>query len=243
MKMIGYRLGGLAFGLRAAPRERRWMSATRRRFAYRCLPLDIANAHGWEVLCPKAFTAIWNGGPKSSSIRMRSDDGSSPPATSHFGYGVLTFYLPFLFRTEPGYDLFVTGPLNSPKDGLYALSGIVETDWAPYSFTMNWIFTRRSAVVRFEQNEPVCHFFPVPRGMVERVEPEFRDFDEAPELERSYLSWLRSRISFNKELENPASEARRKEWQKHYFKGLSPDNARADLIEGHRTALRLKDFK
>jgi Family of unknown function (DUF6065) len=30
--------------------ERAWMDATDQRFAYRCLPLNIANAHGWEIL-------------------------------------------------------------------------------------------------------------------------------------------------------------------------------------------------
>ena len=36
----------------------------------------------------------------------------------------------------------VQGPINRPKDGIAALPGIIETDWSPYSFTMNWMFTR-----------------------------------------------------------------------------------------------------
>ena len=30
--------------------ERAWMDSTDRRFAYRCLPLSIANSMGWEVV-------------------------------------------------------------------------------------------------------------------------------------------------------------------------------------------------
>ncbi|HMZ02762.1 MAG TPA: DUF6065 family protein, partial [Burkholderiaceae bacterium] len=58
--------------------------------------------------------------------------------TSHFGSGILTFSLPYLFRTSPGYGMLVRGPTNCAKDGAAPLDGIVETDWAPYSFTMNW---------------------------------------------------------------------------------------------------------
>ena len=36
--------------IRPAPARRDWMDATPESFAYRCLPLDIANAHGWELL-------------------------------------------------------------------------------------------------------------------------------------------------------------------------------------------------
>ena len=39
--------------------ERDWMDATDDRFAYRCIPLSIANASGWELLCPIAFEALW----------------------------------------------------------------------------------------------------------------------------------------------------------------------------------------
>ena len=25
-------------------------------FAYRCIPLSVANGHGWEMVCPLAFS-------------------------------------------------------------------------------------------------------------------------------------------------------------------------------------------
>jgi hypothetical protein len=39
--------------------ERGWMDATGDSFAYRCLPLAVANAHGWEILCVRGFIARW----------------------------------------------------------------------------------------------------------------------------------------------------------------------------------------
>jgi Family of unknown function (DUF6065) len=94
------------------------------------------------------------------------------PAVSHFGHGILTFHIPCLFRTEPGIDLLVQGPVNRPKDAIAPLSGIVETDWAPYTFTMNWQFTRPGIAVRFEKGEPFCHVWPLQRGALQTVEPE-----------------------------------------------------------------------
>ena len=118
------------------------MDATNQRFAYRCLPLNIANAYGWEVLCNAGFLAMWWGGEGLDSIVIEPDPGTIAPAISHFGHGILTFHLPCLFSTEPGAELMVQGPINRPKDGIAALSGVIETDWSPYSFTMNWMFTR-----------------------------------------------------------------------------------------------------
>ena len=56
MKLIAYLIDGHQMDIRPAPVEREWMDATGERFAYRCLPLNIANAHGWEILCPSSFT-------------------------------------------------------------------------------------------------------------------------------------------------------------------------------------------
>ena len=156
--------------LRPAPLDRDWMDATNQRYAYRCLPLNIANAHGWEILCPSGFSATWRGGGMRDDIVIIPDPGASSPVISHFGNGVLTFHVPALFRTEPGFDLMVQGPINRPKDGVSPLAGVVETDWAPFTFTMNWAFTAPGANVRFEKGEPFCHVFPVQRGELERFE-------------------------------------------------------------------------
>ena len=114
------------------------MSRTRDSFAYRCLPLNIANAHGWELLCPAAFEAVWNGKTGIRGVVVTSQAPEDQRPISHFGHGILTFHVETLFRTEPGINLWVTGPVNRPKDGIYALTGVVETDWLPFTFTMNW---------------------------------------------------------------------------------------------------------
>src|SRR5205807_231232 len=90
---------------------------------------------------------------------------------SHFGAGVVTFTIPYLFRTPKGVNLWVKGPTNYFKDGAAPLEGVVETDWAVSSFTMNWKLTRPGLPVRFARGEPICMIVPVPRGLAEELDP------------------------------------------------------------------------
>ena len=241
-KLTAYTLPRQPFDIRPAPHERDWMDETDQRYAYRCLPLAIANAHGWEVLCPSGFTASWHGGVTLDSIVITPDEGTHAPALSHFGYGVLTFHIPALFRTEPGNDLMVQGPINRPKDGIGPLSGIVETDWAPFTFTMNWMFTRPGVKVRFDKGEPFCHVFPVQRGELEAIDPEIKSIEDNPELQAEFNAWSQSRANFNKGLKDKSSEASAEKWQKHYYRGKALDGKEL-AGDDHRTRIRLKPFK
>ena len=106
MKLTAYVIDGHQIDIRPAPVEREWMDSTGERFAYRCLPLNIANAHGWEILCPSGFTAVWNGNQDLNAIAIKYDNSDDHRfAISHFGHGTLTFHIPCLFRTEAGWDL------------------------------------------------------------------------------------------------------------------------------------------
>ena len=219
------------------------MGATASAFAYRCLPLNIANAHGWFVLNEAPFVAQWNGEDSLDAIRIDAVPTTEAPllASSHFGHGVLTFSIGGLFRTEPGYDLVVTGPINSLKDGIQPLTGIVETDWSPFTFTMNWRFTRKHTPVAFEHGDPICMIYPLPRDLIEQTEPEFRTLSSDPEAERAYREWSQSRLKFNSDLKVDGSDAQSRKWQKDYFSGRSeiPIKTPPD----HRTKLRAKPFK
>jgi hypothetical protein len=241
MKLIAYIIDGHSVKIRPAPRERQWMDRTDQHFAYRCLPLNIANAFGWEILCDAGFLATWNGGSSLDAIKIEPDINATPAVTSHFGYGILTFHVPCLFCTSSGDGLMVQGPVNRPKDGIAALSGVIETDWAPYSFTMNWSFTR-PGVVHFEKDEPYCHFFPVRCNDVEDIKPELRLLSDNGELKRQHEAWTSSRNQFNADLSRPGSEAQFEKWQKLYNRGLDPEG-RPAATQGHRTRLRLMPFR
>jgi hypothetical protein len=237
MRLILYPTSGIKPVVRPAPVTRAWMDATPESFAYRCLPLNIANAHGWEVLCPTSFEAFWNGGPRPIDVGIRLLDDGRWPGVTHFGCGVVTFHLGYLVRTEPGYDLWTGGPANTPKDGIIPLTGIVETDWAPYAFTMNWRFTRPNVTVRFERGEPFCSFFPIPRTLLDAVTPEIRDLDSDRETEAAFAAWSAKRGQFLTDLPQTGSAAHQQGWQKDYFRGLAPDGSKP--VETHRTRVQL----
>jgi hypothetical protein len=241
MKLTAYVIDRDRLEIRPAPFEREWMEKTGERFAYRCLPLNIANAYGWEILNPSGFSAVWDGGSRLESVTITPDPGTVASAISHFGHGTLTFHVPCVFRTEPGFDLMVQGPINRPKDGIAPLSGVVESDWAPYTFTMNWLFTRPGFAARFERGEPFCHFFPIRRGELERVEPQLRVLSDEAGLRRQFDTWMVSRSQFNADLKHTGSKAQSDKWQKLYYRGLDPDGRRVN--EGdHRIHMRLRAF-
>ena len=227
--------------IRPAPATRDWMDALPEAFGYRCLPLNIANMHGWEICCQRGFQAWWDGGAGKDAIRIEADEGQGELPSSHFGSGVLTFHVPALFRTPPGINLLVTGPTNRPKHGIAALTGIVETDWSPFTFTMNWRFTAPRVAVDWQAGEPFCFFFPLPRDLIETAEPEIRALDSDPELAAHYRAWNEARLQFNRDLEQPGSPATQQRWQKDYYRGAMPDGAPGPA--DHRIKLRVKPWK
>jgi hypothetical protein len=229
-----------------ASRWRDWMNATTGRSANRCLPLLMANESGWVLKNPAAFTATWNGSDDRDAIRVEYDDGCAANrrlASSHFGSGVLTFAVPYLFRTPRGFNLLVRGPANWPKDGICALDGLVETDWAVATFTMNWKITRPDHPISFEEGEPFCMVVPQRRGELALFDPNVSAFESDEDTHRLHLEWARSRheISVKKFLGEFSADFQEylKAWERQYFKGIYPTGESAPE---HETKLRLGEF-
>jgi hypothetical protein len=242
MKLDILVMKGHTINIRPAPMERAWMDVTDQKYAYRCLPLNIANAFGWEILCEEGFIATWLGGEEITDVIVEHDSNRFTQAGSHFAHGILTFHIPCLFKTEPGVEMMVQGPVNNPKDGIYPLTGVIETAWAPYTFTHNWKFTRPYHTVRFHKGDPFCHIFPVSCDVLESVEPVIRPISTEPELEDAYEGWAESRAKFIKDLAVPESEARTAKWQKLYFRGLMPSGCPVqNSLAKHRTKLKIKE--
>ncbi len=242
MELTCYVYPGWKPRIRAATSRRAWMDATPESFAYRCLPLNIANSHGWEILSPCGFEARWNGGPLPTDVEIKLDPGSEgvDAPVALFGQATLTFHVAGLLRTSPGYSLFVGGSPNSAKDGIAPLSGMVETDWSPYTFTMNWRFTRADHWVRFEENEPYCFIFPVERSTIAAIEPRFVDIDDDPELREQFETWSRSRDAFQAEVERNPPTSPSDKWQKLYYRGV--DAHGVPTSAAHMSKLRPHPF-
>lgn len=219
--------------------KREWMDATPQKFAYRCLPLVMANQAGWVVRCPIGFKASWNGGTDLDTLKLEfGNDGpesARKQIVSNFGMGIITFRIPWIFRTAKGYGLWVRGPGNFWVDGLAPLEGLVETDWSPASFTMNWKIVRRNNPVWFKKGDPVCHLTPFPLDLLESVEPEFKRIEDNPQLKADFDTFAQQR--WNQIASN--AETGGDMWMKDYMRGHLPDGT---PVNEHRTNLKLKGF-
>src|SRR6185369_12235856 len=93
MNIKAYALIGNAASLQSASAERTWLRENGNTYAQ--LDCGIANGQGWNVLCPYAFEATWNGGPKIEDIQIRLEtleDGVPAFVQSQLGGGVLTLH-------------------------------------------------------------------------------------------------------------------------------------------------------
>jgi hypothetical protein len=220
--------------------DRDWMDATTHRFAYRCTPLPIANSSGWEIILPMSFSAVWNGGPLASDVTVVSTDGNprlGNVACSLFGHGILTFHPGYLFQTSPGWAICARGAPNTVKDGIVALEGLVETDWLPFTFTMNWRFTRPTSV-RFEKGESFCFVTMVPHAILDEIQPRLLDLADNPALERAHGAWRASRLAFQERVNQGDAEAVKQGWQRHYIQGSDPTGTIEPVF--HMSRRRLK---
>ena len=224
--------------------QRGWMDRFADRHAYRCLPLSMANCTGWELLCPVGFTAEWNGGTQTSDITLTPDHpfpDFQDFVKSHFSHGVLTFHPGYLFRTPEGWSMWVMGPPNHIKDGIQPLIGLVETDWLPFPFTMNWMMTRPGEV-RFERGEPFCFITLMQDKPLEEFDVVQRRLEADDALRDQYEAWRRQRDGFNKAVARQEPEATKEAWQRYYFRGELPDET-GPAPKAHTNRRRLNPIK
>ena len=72
----------------------------------------------------------------------------------------------YIFRTPLDFHLLVTGPSNAFKDGIAPMTAVVESDWLPCKFTMNYRFTR-PVRVQWKAGEPYAQLCVVRAGIQE----------------------------------------------------------------------------
>lgn len=237
-----YHLGHLPMKLVPASQTRQWMDDFTDRHAYRCLPLSIANAHAWVLLCPFGVEISWNGGMRAEDISIRATEDIAPLTVQHFcvsnfSRGIVTLHTDFIFVTPPGWNLWAGGPANQFKDGVQPLTGIIETSWLPYPFTMNYQLTR-SGIFRFEKDEPFCAVMPIPQDYLQDVVPTVQGIDDNPQLKAQHVAFRDNREAFMQKLRAKDEGAIKQAWQKHYFTGRLPDNSKP--VDQHTNKLRLQ---
>jgi hypothetical protein len=243
--LVAYRIGHqLEVKLEVAHPGRDWMNRSNRGYANRCLPMRIADQAGWVLLNDRPMRAKWLGKTSPDSIVFERTGDPPYTAISHFGEGILTFTIPYLFRSPPGTALLFRGPANSPKNSIAPLEAFVETDWAVAPATMNWKFTQPDSWVEFQRDEPFCMIVPHRFDLLETMRPRILDIEQNPAIQRLYSAWCESCRAFSARLRRHDPEAMRLGWQRYYFRGTAPHAEwEASCQDGeHRTRLNLRKF-
>lgn len=234
----GHRIDGTGWHWSWADWQRDWMNDTPNKYAYRCLPLTIANQIGWWVYNPVGFNAIWTGHPNPGGVQFIFD--SDPKLwciwiNDQFGHGIVTWNTPFLIRTKPvGSRLLITGPTNQFKDAIQPLTAVIESDWMSMSFTMNWKITRPGMTIRFDVGEPLFQIIPLMGNVgrdLENATVTYQKLSTNPQIEREFTEWREGRTKFHQQ--KAAGEVSPDGWQKDYFRGHTP--AEGGVVAGHMT--------
>lgn len=172
------------------------------RFSNRCLPLRIANGIGWFVVNPKDVTVEWDG------TKLMSSDPSH--AKLHFGERIVTFDQGHIFRTDPGWGIWVKGVPNTESGPLQNLEAIIETDQLPYPFAINFRFAAPGKI-RLRKGAVLAQLVPYPLASVASAKLMIADCKDEPLLDQARKRWVAAR---------EACSGTKQPWHGYYAKGV-----------------------
>ena len=220
------------------------MGQTKDKFAYKCLPLTIANQYGFAVLSPADFTVEWWGGqdPGNVSFNVNSKDSEMKNYFhTYFGGGTLTIHLDFIIKTPEGFSTYIRGVPNETKKGIRHLDAIVETDWLTYTFTCNFLFTE-PGIHTFKKGEPLFTFFPIERNTVENFEIREISIESNPEFAKD-LEVYDQAVSgfFESKTEKPKSQNFYRDGVKASGEKVNIKNHITNLIFGKKRSSKKAD--
>lgn len=216
-----------------AKSRRDWMDNTTDKHPYKCIPITRANAHGWTIRLPHDIIVQWDGGDQPGNLQILEghymDNGIGLVDTS-LGSGVLSFHPGMLVKTPKPYNLYVTGAPNELVKGAVPLTGVVETWWSPYTFTMNWKIRYVNRPVLFPKGLGYVHFFPINSVELEEWSTTVKPVEEHVHY-KEYIEWSADRA---------ANPQKRHDYYKH---GVDPSGCPIADPEFHKLKLSLQEPK
>jgi len=145
--------------------------------AYNCLPLVMANQHGFVLNSLYDFTVEWNGGDAQEDVKITFKDENEHRKHAeiqriepHFGMGTFTIQTCYTLRTPKGVNLMTFNPPNLFIDGLCCMTAVIETDNLRRDFTFNTRVTTSDSIVRVSKGDPLGCIIPYPRHFIDKYE-------------------------------------------------------------------------
>ncbi|NDB03243.1 MAG: hypothetical protein EBY38_06215 [Flavobacteriaceae bacterium] len=152
--------------------KRDWMDETYKKHAYQCMPLTVANVHGWEVQLEEEIVVEWDGHTSVPRVLSGAVTKSGRTQVHQSIIGTVTFSIGWAFKTEAPYSMWISGSPNYFVDGAVPLTATIPTWWWPDEFQMNWKITKVGEPVVFPAGMPICFFNIYDDNLLKSVEFE-----------------------------------------------------------------------
>ena len=173
---------------------------------YRCLPLAIGNRYGFVIKTEVDVEVLWNGGNGIDDVIITYPNGydennpPAPAAVSNFGYGIVSFFPPFILRTPSGVNLMTMNPINYDLDNAFNLTGVVESDNLRMAFPLNLKIKNPNVPAKFKAGTPLGSIIPIPRYYADsfelkKAEEMFSSSTIYEEVQTDYYSLLKTQSS------------------------------------------------
>lgn len=173
----------------------------------RCLPMLMVNQMGWDAVNTQPFMATSMPDGRVIQHWEQPQPRVGGPRANFKEGNLLTWLVPWTFKTPPGWDLLILPPPNVYMPaGATCLSALVETDHVPASFTFNWrIEPGRSVWVK--GGDVICRLLPYQTGVLEEFGLTMHDV-----VQPGYPEWREQRTAALRKLLTPGNR-----WEKPYF--------------------------
>ena len=202
--------------------KREWMDNTYNKHAYQCLPMTYANVYGWELQLEQDVVVEWSGHnvpPKIISGEKIDQKNGAIKVIAHSSIiGMISFSTQYVFRTDPNYDIWISGSPNYMVDGASPLSAIIPSSWWPDEFQMNWMINKIDTPVVFPAGMPFMFFTVFDNRVLEETTFEVSSLWDDEELVKQRQKY--GDMKSKNQIENPWT------WTKGIKTGLDADGNR-----------------
>lgn len=174
------------------------MDSTYNKHAYRCLPLSSANVNGWEIILQQDVKVYWDGGNTVPSI-IEGDTYKGRTIANCNKIGMIDFHIGWAFKTEEGFDTWLTGSPNYFLNGAAPLTASIPSHWWPDEVQMSWTITKEKQEILFPAGMPFAFFSIYPNNLLSNVSINVENLWDKPDLIENRIAYSEAKMKKLKE--------------------------------------------
>jgi Family of unknown function (DUF6065) len=210
--------------------RREWMDDTWDKHAYRCFPVNTANAVGLSISFPEDITFIWDGISDSTPDHIKILAGEKYCSTAR-GNATISFNTGLVVKTDETTSIMSIVPPNFFLYGAEAFTSVMSTSFYNQAFPVAWRATAVNVPITIPAGFPVATLIPI--SLKELAETEINFWGEDPE--KFGNDWLAYNSEYGKTVGEISMSGK---WADFYRNAV---DHRGNSIGSHEvSALRLK---